>query len=62
MIPYDQGLIVVTVYYFQSGNKKEHDIIIWVISSHIGPIYIETPYKYLCNFVFCYYANVQDIK
>ena len=26
-------------------NKKEHNIIIsWVTSSHMGPIYFETPY------------------
>ena len=41
----DQGLIVVIVYYFQIWNKKKHNIIIsWVISSHIGPMYIKTPY------------------
>ena len=40
----DQGLIVVILYYFQIWNKKENDIIICrVISSHMGPIYIETP-------------------
>ena len=39
----DPGLIVVIVYYFQIWNKKELNIIIiWVISSYKGPIYIET--------------------
>ena len=37
----DQGLIVITVYYFQIWLKKEHNII---ISSHLGYIYIKTPY------------------
>ena len=42
-----QGLIVVTVYYFQIWNKKEHNIIISrVISSQIGPMYIDTRYIY----------------
>ena len=41
----DQGLIVVRVYHFQMWNKKEHNIIISrVINSHMGPMYIETPY------------------
>ena len=41
----DWGLIVVIEYYFQIWNKKEHNIIISrVISSHMGPMYIETPY------------------
>ena len=40
----DGGLIVVIVYYFQIWNKKEHNIISSrVISSHMGPMYIETP-------------------
>ena len=38
----DRGLIVVRVYYFQIWNKKEHTIIInRVISSHMGPMYID---------------------
>ena len=37
----DRGLIVVTVYYFQIWNKNI--IISWVISSHVGPMYIEIP-------------------
>ena len=42
----NQELIVVMVYYFQIWNKKEHNIIICrVISSHIGPLYIETSYS-----------------
>ena len=41
----DQGLIVVIVYYFQIWNKNEDNIIISrVMSSHMGPTYIETPY------------------
>ena len=40
----DQRLIVVIVYYFQIWYKKEHIIISSVISSHMGSIYIETPY------------------
>ena len=41
----DQELIVVIVYYFQIWNKKEHNIISSkVISSHMGPMYSETPY------------------
>ena len=33
------------VYYFQIWNKKERNIIISrVIGSHMGPLYIETPY------------------
>ena len=40
----DQGLIVVIVYYFQIGNKKEHNTIISrVISSYTSPIYIKRP-------------------
>ena len=40
----NQGLIVI-VYYFQIWNKKEPNIIISkVISSHMGHLYIETPY------------------
>ena len=37
-------LIVVIVYNFQTWNKKEHIISSRVISSHMGPMYIETPY------------------
>ena len=41
----DRGLIVDIVYYFQIWNKIEHNIISSrVISSHVGPMYIETPY------------------
>ena len=37
--------VVIIVYYFQIRNRKEHNIIISrVISSHMGPIYTETPY------------------
>ena len=46
----DQGLTVVIVYYFQIWNNppKKHNIIIsWVISSHMGPMYIETPSTFL---------------
>ena len=36
------------VFYFQIWNKKEHNIIISrVISSHMGPMYNETPCIYL---------------
>ena len=47
----DQGLINVMVNYFQIWNKKEHKIISssYVISKHMGPMYIETPYTYLPN-------------
>ena len=39
---WEQGLIVVIVYYFQIWNKKGHNVIISrIISSHMGPIYIE---------------------
>ena len=42
---WDLGLIVVIVYNFQILNKKERNIIIRrVISCHMCPIYIETPY------------------
>ena len=37
----DRGLIVVIVYYFQILNTKEHNI----ISSFMGPMYNEIPYK-----------------
>ena len=40
----DRELIVVIVYNFQTWNKKEHIIISWVNSSHMGPMYTETPY------------------
>ena len=41
----DRGLIVVIIYYFQIWNKREHSIIISrVISSHMGPMFIETLY------------------
>ena len=37
--------MVIIVYYFQIWNKKEHNIVISrVISSHMGPVYIVTPY------------------
>ena len=40
----DQGLIVVIVWYFITWTKTEHIIFISsVISSHMGPMYIETP-------------------
>ena len=46
----DTKYLVVIVYYFQIRNKKEHYIIISrVISSHLGPMYIETPYIYTLN-------------
>ena len=35
---------VVIVYYFQIWNKEEYIIIISVISSHMGPVYIEELY------------------
>ena len=42
---FDRGLIVVIVYYFQIRNKKEHSTIISrVMSSLMGPIYIEKPF------------------
>ena len=42
----NQGLIVFKVYYFKIWTKKEHNLIISrVISSHMGPMYIETPCK-----------------
>ena len=45
---YNRELIVVRVCYFEIWNKKEHGIIIIiiirVIISHMGPVYIETPY------------------
>ena len=37
----DQGLIVLIEYFFQIWIKKDHTI----ISSHMGPMYIETPYR-----------------
>ena len=38
-------IIVVTAYYFQIWNKKEHNIISCrLISSHTDPMYIETPW------------------
>ena len=41
---YDRGLIAVIVYYFQIWNKKkEYSISSWVISSHIGPKFNDTP-------------------
>ena len=48
----DQVLIVVIEYYFQIWNKKEHNIIISrVISSHMGPMYIETPSIYIYIYI-----------
>ena len=43
---WDQGLIIIIVYYcIILYTKKEQNIIISrVISSHMGPIYTETPY------------------
>ena len=38
----DRGLIVVFVYYFKTWNKKDNIYISRVMSSHMGPIYIET--------------------
>ena len=47
---FHEGLVVFIVYYFQIWNKKELNIIICrVISSYIGPIYIETPYTLVKN-------------
>ena len=44
----DRVLIFVIVYYFQIWKQKEHNIIIIsVINSHMGPVYIETPYTSL---------------
>ena len=43
----DQGLIVVIVYYFQIWLSR-------VISSHMGPMYIETPYIYMCMCLYVY--------
>ena len=41
---YDQGLIVITVYYFQIWNKKKNTTLLLVeLLSHMGPMYIETP-------------------
>ena len=49
------GLIVVIVSYFKIWNKKEHNIIISrVISSHIDPIYMETPYIYEVTLEYCH--------
>ena len=43
----DLGFLVVIEYYFQIWNKKESNIIISrTISSHMGPMYIDTPYMY----------------
>ena len=51
----DWRLIVVIVYYFQIWNKKKHNIISSrVISSHIGPMYIETP----CIYTFTEWAEM----
>ena len=36
-----RGIIVVLVYCFQIWNKKEHSLITRVISSHMGPMYID---------------------
>ena len=39
----DRGLIVVIIEYFQIWNQKEHNIIIIrIINSHMGSMYIET--------------------
>ena len=47
-------LIVFIVYNFQIWNKKEHNIIISrVISSDMGPMYIETPYIISCRVISC---------
>ena len=44
----DKGLILIIVYFFWIWNKKEHNVIFsWVISSHIGPKYVESPYIYI---------------
>ena len=51
-----------TEYYFQTWNKKEHNVIInRVISSHVGPMYLETSYislgqiRHLSNFMAAQY-------
>ena len=50
----DRGLIVVIVYYFQIWNKKEHNnIVCRFISSHMGPIYIQT-YIYIYIYIYIY--------
>ena len=61
--PFDQGLIIVIVYYFQICNKKKkHKIIInRVISSLMGPLYIETSVVTLsCNYLLknCIYIYI----
>ena len=41
---WDQGLIVVLVYYFQILSTKEHNIIICrIIGSQIGTMYFKAP-------------------
>ena len=46
---WDWGLIVVIVYYFEIWNIKQNSVSISrVISSHIGPMNIETPF--ICTF------------
>ena len=53
----DRGIIIVIVNYFQIWNKNEHNIIISrVISSHIGPMYIETPYN--LNALSCLFIDI----
>ena len=49
---HDWGLIYV-VSYFRIWNKSEQNIIIYrVISNHIGPMYIETPYIYIYIYIY----------
>ena len=61
----DQRLIVVIVYYFQNWNKKEYIIIIIsrVISSYMGPMYIETLKKGLWSKIdSCYSILFSKLK
>ena len=43
LIPPRRAKATTVLYYFQIWNKKEHNIISSIISSHMGPMYIETP-------------------
>ena len=50
-------LLVVIVYYFQIWKIKEHHIIISrVISSHMGLMYFETPYK--TSYINIFYISI----
>ena len=59
----DRGLVVAILYCFEMWNKKEHQIINFgVSSSHIDPMYIETPNIYMYKEKLCDFWSVLNVE